>query len=84
MRGASGLFYAGAHYVHEFQGRDSVRLSNANTAVTFRNGRTDDYVEGLVGLNIASESGISGFFEANTVFKDRQGLGARAGLRVRF
>jgi len=83
--GATALLYGGAHYVHEFRGEDSVRLTSGANAIDLEGRRMGDYVEGMVGLNIAGPGPLSGFFEANgSIDDDRDGLGVRTGLRIRF
>jgi outer membrane autotransporter protein len=83
--GAVANVYAGAHYVHEFGGSDEVLLASGATNVRLTALEDDDYVKALVGINVAGTGRVSGFIEGNSEFlNDRQGLGMRGGLRIRF
>jgi hypothetical protein len=84
--GAKLTVYAGANYVHEFQGRSNVTFTSGGQSVAFRSPYNNDYVEGTFGVNIGSDAGkISGFFEGRySDGSDYNGYGARGGVRVRF
>lgn len=84
--------YAGANYVHEFKGRDTVTFTGGGQALTYTNARLHDYGEALVGMTIAQNETVSGFLEANYVRsfsadngqRGIDGIGGRAGIRFRF
>ncbi len=77
--------YAGGNYVHEFKGDDSVSFTNNGTTLVLANTAVRDYGEGVVGLNVGSADGLSGFFEGfGAKGKDIESFGGRVGLRFRF
>lgn len=79
------VLYAGGNYVHEFKGDDSIGFTNNGRTVQIDNRAIGDYGEAVVGVNIGSPTGVSGFIEGNGA-KGREfdAYGARAGLRFRF
>lgn len=93
MFGSKASIYAGGNYVHEFEGRDSVTFSSGGETLTYRNNRIGDYGEAKLGIEIAQIGGVSGFIEGNYIrsfnsngatSSDVEGVGGRAGLRIRF
>ena len=85
---ASGVHasaYVGGNYVHEFAGDDTVNLTSGGTTLQLQNFARGDYGEGVVGVNIGSANGVSGFIEAyGAKGADYKAGGGRAGLRFRF
>jgi hypothetical protein len=89
---AKATFYVGGNYVHEFQGRDLVTFSSGGQTLTYTNDRLRDYGEANIGMTIAQNESVSGFFEGNysRSFKETngqrnfEGYGARAGIRFKF
>lgn len=92
ISGSKMAVYAGANYVHEFKGRDNVTFVGGGQTLTFRNNRLDDHGEAILGLTISQNQGISGFIEGNYIRSfnknngslNIEGVGGRAGLRVKF
>ena len=92
MGGPKMALFAGANYVHEFKARDNVTFIGGGQTLIFTNNRLRDYGEATVGMTIAQNEGVSGFFEANYIRSFRrdnglrgiEGVGGRAGLRLRF
>jgi outer membrane autotransporter protein len=83
--GATGNLYAGAHYVHEFSGRDEVVFASGTTTFRAAALENEDFIKALIGLNIAGAGRVSGFFEGSGEFlNSRGGMGVRAGIRFRF
>jgi trimeric autotransporter adhesin len=79
------VLYAGGNYVHEFKGDDSVAFTNNGRTVRIDNRAMGDYGEGVLGVNIGSTEGVSGFIEANGAKgSEYDAYGARAGLRIHF
>lgn len=79
------VLYAGGNYVREFKGDDSVAFTNNGQTVRIDNRAIGDYGEGVLGVNIGSPDGVSGFIEANGAKGSQfDAYGARAGLRIRF
>ena len=79
------VLYAGGNYVHEFKGNDSVSFTNNGRNVRIDSPAMGDYGEGVVGVNIGSSDGVSGFIEANGAKgSEYDAYGARVGLRVSF
>lgn len=77
--------YAGGNYVHEFKGDDSIDFTNNGRTVRIGNRAMGDYGEAVLGVNIGSKDGVSGFIEANGAKgSEFDAYGARAGLRFRF
>ena len=90
--GPTMSFYAGANYVHEFKGRDDVTFTSGGQTLTYTNNRLRDYGEASLGMTIAQNESVSGFMEANYIrsFSDNngqrgiEGVGGRAGIRLKF
>ncbi len=84
--GAKVSLYGGANYVREFRGRSNVVFTSGGQTVAFSNPRNRDYAEGILGVNVGSDSGkLSGFFEGRYADgRDYDGYGVRGGIRVRF
>ena len=79
------VLYAGGNYVHEFKGDDSIDFTNNGRTVRIDNRAIGDYGEAVLGVNIGSPTGVSGFIEGNGAKgSDFNSYGARAGLRFRF
>lgn len=79
------VLYAGGNYVHEFKGDDSIDFTNNGQTVRIDNRAIGDYGEAVIGVNVGSADGVSGFIEANGAKgSEFEAYGARAGLRVRF
>ncbi len=79
------VLYAGGNYVHEFKGDDSVDFTNNGRTVRIDNRAIGDYGEAVLGVNVGSPTGVSGFIEGNGAKgSDFNSYGARAGLRFRF
>ncbi len=79
------VLYAGGNYVHEFKGDDSVDFTNNGQTVRIDNRAIGDYGEAVLGVNVGSPTGVSGFIEGNGAKgSDFDSYGARAGLRFRF
>lgn len=79
------VLYADGNYVHEFKGADRVAFTNNGQTVLIDNRATGDYGEGVVGANIGSNEGVSGFIEANGAKGNGfDSYGGRVGLRLRF
>ncbi len=84
--------YAGANYVHEFNGRDQVTFTGGGQTLTYTNDRLRDYGEAMLGVTISQNESVSGFLEANytrSFSKDNglrgiAGVGGRAGIRFKF
>jgi trimeric autotransporter adhesin len=92
LDGLAASYYAGGNYVREFNGKDGVVFSNAGQTLAFRNLRPQDYGEAFAGVNFGESEGLAGFVEAtySHSFDDEtgrlamDGVGARAGVRVRY
>ncbi|WP_157216687.1 autotransporter outer membrane beta-barrel domain-containing protein [Flavisphingomonas formosensis] len=84
--GASkGVFYAGASYVREFEGKDGITFLSGAYAPHFDNRRIQGYVQGTLGVTVTMPSGVSGFIEANgDASKHYKGGGGRVGLSLKF
>ena len=84
--------YAGANYVHEFQGEDTVTFTGGGQTLTYTNERMDDFGEANVGLSFYQSPNVSAFMEGNytrSFNSDNgdlgiEGFGGRAGFRVKF
>lgn len=86
-------FYAGGSYVHDFYGYSQLSLANLGGNFTIAGQTARDAGEALLGVNIASAHGITGFIEGtytrsfgsgdNGALTER-GAGGRAGIRVQF
>ena len=84
--------YAGANYVHEFEGKDKVTFTSGGQTLAYTNNRLRDYGEATLGVTIAQNQSVSGFIEGNYIRsfnKDGsnlgiEGAGGRAGLRIKF
>lgn len=89
--GPKMALYAGANYVHEFKGRDTVTYTGGGQTLTYTNNRLRDYGEAVVGMTIAQNAVVSGFLEANYIrsfTKDNglrgiDGVGGRVGIRFK-
>ena len=84
--------YAGANYVHEFQGEDTVIFTGGGQTLSYTNEQMDDFGEANVGLSFYQSPSVSAFMEGNytrSFNKDGgdlgiEGFGGRAGFRVKF
>lgn len=89
---AKMALYAGANYVHEFKGQDVVTFTGGGQSLSYTNPRLRDYGEATVGMTIAQNTAVSGFFEANYLRSfstsngqpSIDGIGGRVGIRFRF
>ena len=92
LGGAVMAVYAGANYIHEFQGRDTVTFTGGGQTLSYTNNRLRDYGEALFGVTIAQSQGISGFIEGSYIRSFRggnenrgiEGVSGRGGIRVKF
>ena len=84
--------YAGANYVHEFQGEDTVTFTGGGQTLTYTNEQMDDFGEANIGLSFFQSPNVSAFMEGNYTrsFNKNdgdlgiEGFGGRAGFRVKF
>ena len=78
-------FYAMAQVIHEFQGEDTITLSNTGGTATFTNTAIDTYGRAGAGFRARMTNGISGFIEGTVDFANGvSGGGVRGGLRGPF
>ncbi|WP_277983103.1 beta strand repeat-containing protein [Sphingomonas faeni] len=79
------VFYAGGAAVHEFEGKDGLRFTSGGQTVGIVNDRLGTYAQGILGLNIVTTGGVTGFIEGHGEYnKDYNGGGGRAGIRIKF
>lgn len=86
-------YYLGASYVHDFRREGDTTFSNAGGTYRVVGLRSPDAIEGVAGINIASNRMVSGFMEANYIRSFNgaanatgkiEGAGGRAGINIRF
>ena len=85
-------FYAGGAYVHQFSGYSNLVLANPGQTLSFAGYKPRDYGEGRIGINVAQDKAISGFFEGTytrTFGSDngsqwQEGAGGRVGISLKF
>lgn len=85
--GSSGntTVYGGLHYLHEFDGKSGATLSSGGSRDSLSSLAIEDVVRGSLGVSIANDHGLTGFFEANgDVGSGRRGGGGRVGIRFSF
>lgn len=77
--------YAAGYAVHEFGREDSFSLTNGGTTLNFDSPRIGTYAQLRAGFSAQMADRVSGFIEGTgEIGKDYDGVGARAGLSIRF
>lgn len=85
VEGAVIGFYAVGTAVRELAGDDRLRFSSGGQVVVLDTDRLDTFGQGAIGVNVAMQSGVTGFIEAHgEAGSEYRGGGGRAGLRVSF
>lgn len=63
LAGGVATFYLGAHLVKEFEGKDGIRRVSGGTSSALANTPVDAYGQFQLGVNFASENGVTGYIE---------------------
>ncbi|MEL7691482.1 autotransporter domain-containing protein [Citromicrobium bathyomarinum] len=80
---APAEFYATAQVIHEFQGEDTITLSNVGGTVSFVSPAIDTHGRAGAGFRARMRNGVSGFIEGTVDFGDGVSGGTvRGGVRV--
>lgn len=85
LGGGKLVYYAGAHVVKEFEGREGITFTSGASSFDLKNRRLGTYGQAQLGINIVSAGGVTGFIEGNANLSgDYKGYGGRAGIRFPF
>lgn len=73
--------YLGLHGIQEFDGRNVSRLTFGGDVFTVKDTGEEAWLEGVIGVNVATPSGLGGFIQAEGLTGGRGGHALRIGAR---
>jgi len=83
--GNSLTYYVGGQAAHQSQTGDGLRFTSGNSSIAAENRLSNTFGRFELGLNIATQGGVSGFIETGAdISNDYTGYGGRAGLKIEF